>query len=212
MSNNGEKGEKLTAAGCWGIVDVGAGNNGPVAANAERNTWEGGRAREDVTSLGCTVGSTGDLGIVGCDSGGREIQKRRTGVGDAVNRGRDKPSRANGISASSEFPEAIGGVDRGVSDTARVFAGIDVAKVVVARLTFLQVGSEERGSKSGYGIFEECRHLVWARCVDAVECQAKQPITRGVRLEFCTDCFRCLDSLAGHGGTTNHDFIDVDVA
>ena len=93
-----------------------------------------------------------------------------------------------------------------------MFGVIDIAKVVIARLALFQVRGKDRGSKGGYGILEKCLDLVWTRRVDAIECKAKQTIIVGVRLELSADSLRCLDSLAGHGGTTDDDFVEVDVA
>ena len=179
-----ETGGMLTGACCGGIVDVRAWDNSLIASDTKCNTRQSSRARKDITSLRCTVGSTGDHGVVGLDSCGWEIQQGGTSVGNGVNRGRDETSRANGIAIPCEFPKAIRGVHSDVRDAASVFGSINVAKVVVSSRTFLQVCSEEGSSKSGYSIFKECRHLVWARCVDAVERKAKQPIACGIALEF----------------------------
>lgn len=85
MSDEWREREELTAAACWRVADVRAWNNGPVASNAESDAWESSRAREDVTSLGWTVDSTRNLGVVGGNDCGREIQQRGPSVGDGVN-------------------------------------------------------------------------------------------------------------------------------
>ncbi len=79
------KGRGLTAATGWGIVDVGTWHNGSVAANAEGDAWQGGRARVGVTSLGAGIRRTGNFGVVSADNGGWKIEERGSRVGDGIN-------------------------------------------------------------------------------------------------------------------------------
>ncbi len=85
-----------------------------------------------------------DLGIVGRDDGGGEIQESGPGVGNAVNGRRDKCATADGVTFAREFPEAIGRIHWDVGDAPSVLGSVDVAEVVVARGALLQVCCEKR--------------------------------------------------------------------
>ena len=99
----------------------------------------------------------------------------------------------------------------GVGDVTGILAGVDVAKVVAARLTLLQVGGEERGVEAGLGVGEEGLYLIGGDGVDGAEGEAEEAIAL-VLSEFRADFFGQFDCLSGNGCTTDVDYVSVDVA
>lgn len=66
----------------------------------------------------------------------------------------------------------MGVVHGGVCDVAGVLARVNVAKVVAAGFTLLQVGGEEWGVEAGLGIGEEGLLLVGGNGVDGAKGKA----------------------------------------
>lgn len=104
----------------------------------------------------------------------------------------------------------MGVVHGGVGDVAGVLAGVDVAEVVVARLTFLQVGGEEGGVEAALGVGEEGLYRVGGDGVDGGEGEAEEAIAL-VLSEFRADGFGRFNGLAGDGCTAHVDGVSVDV-
>ena len=125
------------------VVDVAAGHDGAVGADAERDAGQRGAAGKDVTTVRRRVGGAGHLAVVGGDDGGGEVEERGAGVGDGVDAAAGEGAGADGVSVAGEFPEAVAGVDVYVGDGAGVLGGVDEAKVVGSRGALLQVGGED---------------------------------------------------------------------
>lgn len=193
------------------VVEVAARDDGGVAFDLEREVGQGGGAAEDVAAVGLTVGGAGHLRVVGGDEVIGEEEQRCSRVcdgGDALSHG---GSGAYGVPARGEAPEALGVVHGRVGDVAGVFGRVDVAEVVAAGLTFLQVGGEEGGVEAGLGVGEERLDLVGRHGVDGAESEAEETVAC-VLSEFRADGLSQLDSLAGDGCTADVDDIGVDIA
>lgn len=117
-----------------------------------------------------------DLGVVG----GYDIiwqeeegSSRVCDGGDALSH---SAGSADGVAACCETPESLAVVDGGVGDVACIFSVVDVAEVVGAWLSFLQVGGEEGGVEKGFCVCEESLLLIWGDGVDATECETEEAV------------------------------------
>ncbi len=192
------------------VVHVAPRHNGRVAFNLEGEVGKRGAAVKDVSTVGLAVGGPRDLSVVGVDEVIWEEEKGGSRVGDGGDALADCGSRANGIPAASEAPEALGVVHGGVGDVAGVFARVNVAEVVAAGLTLLQVGGEEWGIKAGLGVGEEGLHLVGGDGIDGAEGETEEAVAL-VLSEFRADGFGQFDGLARDGRPSDIDDIRVNV-
>ena len=113
------------------VVDVRARDDEELATDVDVEGREGGGAGEDVATVSAAALGAGDLGVVGTDSGGGEVEEAGAGVGDRVtDRASSGGGCADAVAASSELPEAVGCGDRDVGDGASVLGAVDVAEVV----------------------------------------------------------------------------------
>ena len=198
------------ARGDGGVVDVGAGNDGAVAADAECQAGEGGGAGEDVAAVGGRVLRARNLSVVRADEGGGGVDEGGAGVSDGVDGGRDEAAGAHGVAGTGELPEAVGGVDRHVGDGAGVLRGVEEAEVVGAWSALLQVDSDNRRRKRGLDVVEEGLLGRRADGVDGRERKAEQAVVVDVLGEFGADGGGSLNSLARNGGAADGDRVGVD--
>ena len=163
------KGDRLTGAADRSVIDVRARHNSLVAPKAEGEAGQSGGAREGIATLLRVVRRTRNLGVISRDNRLGDEQKRGSGIGNGVNAQGFESATADGIPVGGELPEAIACANGDISDRARMLGGVDVAKVVGARRTLLQVGSEEGGSKGGHGVLERVLLRGWLNC-SGLEC------------------------------------------
>lgn len=118
---------------------------------------------------------------------------------------------ANGISISSETPEALRTINVDVGGLAGIFGGVNVAKVVATWLAFLQIHGEQGRFKPGECILEKGIRLGRCDCIDFAKGKTKKSVRR-VGLKFRTDSLGQFDVLACHSGRTNSDGVCVNIA
>lgn len=200
------------AGGQRGILDVRAGHDSAVGADAQGDAGQRGCARKGVATLRRVVLGARDFRVVGADDRGGQVEQSGTRVGDAVDRSRGEGTAADGVSVAREFPEAVGGVDIDVCDGTRVLARVNVAKVVGAWGTLLQVGGEEWLGEGSLGVAEERLLLIGADCVERIKSQTQQAVIVHVAGERGTDCLRQLHRLAGHRRRAYFHGVGIDVA
>ena len=203
--------EAASALRCRRIVHVATWHNGCVAFDLESEIRKGGGAREDVSAVCLAVGGSGHFSVVGGDEVVWEEEKGGSGVGDGGDAFADCRSRTHFVSAGCEAPETLRVVHGGVGDVAGVFAGVDVAEVVAAGLTLLQVGGEEGRVEGGLGVGEEGLYLVGRDGIDRGKGEAEEAIAL-VLSEFRADRFGQFDGLASHRCTADVNDVSVDVA
>lgn len=152
-----------------------------------------------------------NLGVVSAHDVIRDQEEGSSRVGDGGDVSSGGGSTADGVAGGGEAPEPLGVVDGGVRDFTRVFGVVDIAEVVGSRRALLQVGGEERGVETGFGVGEEGLLLVGLDGVDGGEGETEEAI--GLILgEFRGDLLGELDGLAGDGGAAAVDGVGVDVA
>lgn len=111
-------------------VEVVTGDNDAGGADTKSEVGQGPAAGEDVAAGRGAVGGARDLGPVGADDGGGEVEQGGAGVGDAVQGGGLEGAGADGVAGRGELPEALAGGDGGVGDGTGIGGGIDETKVV----------------------------------------------------------------------------------
>ena len=183
-----------------------------VGADAQGHARQGVGAREDVTALAGVVLGAGDLRVVGGDEGLRDQEEGGAGVGDGVDGRRNEGGGTDRVAVAGKLPEAHGGVNGDIGDTAGVLGGIDEAEIVAARRALHQVGGEKRSGQVGQGVEEEGLLRRRRDGVDRVEGQAQQAVAVGVLFEFGADRLGQLDPLPRHLGGADVDGVAVDVA
>ena len=197
---------------CRGEVDVGSGNGVLGAGDDDANRRESGRAREGVSTLAVVVLGTGDLGVVGGDSGLGQVEEGGAGVSDGIDGGGDGGAAADGVTGGSELPESVGRVDVDVADGTGVLGGVNLAEVVGAGGVVLQAGGEDGQSERALDGVEEGGLLHRRHRVDAAEGEAEQAVGVSVLGEGARDGGGGLDGLGGRGHTADGDFVGVDLA
>lgn len=113
-----------------------------VVANSKGEVGKVGRAREGITTLRVVIFSTLDLGVVGGDNGVVHEEKSGTGVSNGIDAGGHELTIANLVASTSDFPETLGAIDRGVGDVSGILAAINETEVVGTRSSLLQVSRE----------------------------------------------------------------------
>lgn len=200
------------AAGDRGVVDELAGHGLSDAANGDGEAGQGSTAWEDVAALSAVVLSATDLGVVGLDNGGVDIDESCAGVDDTVDRAADSCRSADLVTGSSEAPEALAVVNRDVGDGSSVLRGVNEAEVVGTGSMVLEGDSEELLSKRALDGVEEC--LLGGRrdSVDAAESETEETIGVLVLSKLGRNGGSSLDSLGGSGHTSNGDLISINLA
>ena len=150
-----EAAEARTARRGRGVVEVVTRDRAGVVADREADVGKGGRAGEDVATVVLAIGGTLDVAPVVRNDGVVDKDERGSGVGDGLDRRGRGGAGANGVAVGSVAPESLTAVDIGVADIAGMFAVVNVSEVVVAGLTLLKVGGEQRGVEVGLGVVEE---------------------------------------------------------
>lgn len=193
------------------VVDVAAWDREGLAANGDMEVGKAGRAAEDVATLLAVVRCAGDLLVVCGDGGSRQVHESGASVGDGVtDAAGGGVAGTHRVATCGEFPEAVGGGHRDVGNGASVLRAVNVAEVVAASGTLLEVGGEERLRKGALDSVEEGGLRSWLDGVDAAESQTKQTIVVGVLGEFRGDGGRSLNSLRSSSHATNDDLVGVD--
>ncbi len=193
------------------VVDVVARHNGLVGSDAEGDAGQNGAAGVGVTALSGVERRAPDLGVVGLDDSGGEVEEGGSGVGDGVDTGALEGGVADGVAVAGEFPETLALVDGHVGDGAVVLGVVDHAEAVGSGLALLQVRSEEGKGKGALGIGE--KSLLWCRFdgVNTVKGQAKETVVGRVTDELRRDGLGELDGLATNSCLANLDNVRVDV-
>lgn len=106
------------------VVHVGGRNSNASRANTEGEGGEGSRAGEDVATVGRAAGRSRDLGVVGSDDGGGEVEKGGAGIGDTRDAGGGEGVGADLVSGRGEHP-VLGLSDSGVGDGASVLGRVN---------------------------------------------------------------------------------------
>jgi hypothetical protein len=104
------------------------------------------------------------LSIVGVDGSVGHEDQSGSGVGNTGEAAGGVDGGSDFVGGGCEFPEAVGGGDGSVGDSAGVFRGVSVAEVVGAIGLVGEVGSEEGGVEGGFGVVEEGGLLAGRDC------------------------------------------------
>jgi hypothetical protein len=183
-------------------VDVATRNNKSLTTNSNAEVRQSSATGENVTALGVAVRGTGDLGVVSFDISVRDEQESGAGVCDGT----------ADVAAGGELPEAIGAVDGDVGDGAGVLGAVDVAEVVSARGTLLQIDGEELLLERGLDGVEEGGLPSRSDGVDGAESEAEEAVVVGVFGELGGDLSGGFDGLRGCGDGSHHNLVSVDIA
>ena len=200
------------AAGDGGVLDVGSGHDGLVAADAQGDAGEGGRARVGVAALGAVVFGARDLGVVGTHDGAGQVEQRGAGVGDGVDGAGDEGAAADRIAVSAELPEAVGGFHADIGDGPSILAAVNVSKVVRSWGTLLQIRSEQRCRKRAPHIVIKGELPIRSDRVEHVESKTHKTVVVGVFLKLCTHTLCTFNSLRGRCCRAYFDHVLVNIA
>jgi len=111
---------EVGGAGNWSVRHQATWDNGSVVSNGNLEIGKGGFCWDGVTTLLRVVLCTFYLVVVGRNDSVWQQQQRGTGVGNTLNRGRVHGAVTNSIAVSSEAPETLRVVHRGVFDGASI--------------------------------------------------------------------------------------------
>jgi len=161
--------------------------------------------------LARVIRSAGAL-VVGSHDGGFKEQKRGSSISNSVDGLRLESSAADFVSAAGEFPEAVLGVDGSIGNAAGMFRGVDVAEVIAAWCTSLQVGSKDGGIQVGFDVCKEGLLCIRGDGIDSVKCEADETVIISVLQELGADCLSELDCLAGGCWLADLDCVCIHIA
>ena len=193
-------------------VDELAGDNGLVVADLQGEGGKGGAAGESEAALLRVVLGALDLLVVGLDDVGGHEHEGGAGISNTNEVALGGSAGADGVAGGGEGPEALGGVDVGVSDGAVVAGGDDGAEVVGSSSVVLEGGGHDGlGQPLSNGIGQEGLLLGRRDCVDVVEGEPDKAITLA-RSELLGGGGGGFDGLTGNGDAANVDSVGVDRA
>lgn len=89
------------------VIDVATWHDGLVSANTEGDAGENGAASIGVTTLSGVERGARDLGVVGLDDGGGEVEEGGSGIGDGINVNALEPCVADRVAVACKFPETV---------------------------------------------------------------------------------------------------------
>ena len=138
-----------------GVIEVAAGDDGAVGADAESQTGESGGAGEYVAAVGVGILRAGHLAVVGRHDSSRGVDEGGASIGDGVDGRGSESARSDGIAGAGEFPEALSGGDWNVGDRTGVLGRVDETEIVSAYGTLFQVDTQHWGGKGGLDVVEE---------------------------------------------------------
>ena len=149
------------------------------------------------------------MSIVGRDDGVGEEKKCGARVGNCSVRAGDDGLAADGVSSSGELPETVGRVDIDVGDGASVLGRINIAKVVRASGTLLQIDSEELTGKRALDSVEERLLRSGLYRVDGGKGEAEETVAIRVGNKRARDGRCGLDSLRSRSHFANSHLVGV---